>query len=311
MSSSNIPTVPPSGGNESTFKSALKWNWETILKLVSLVAVVLYGLGLFVANAYLTRFGITDFELLKPQCLFTGLWSIGYLICAGLPSLFAYLALFGDPSMGLLKRIFLSLIGGVVGVALATMAVFPLGMIILSSGLQNARSTFPFFGIAPQGWGTLLGIVNVLMFVAIISGYGLKVSKKQAASVLLVWFLLVAIFASSEIGYDIYPTVSRQAGGGRPENADFLFSHEGDSSLIAIRQRTNFEGNADSNILNADLIYSGKDDYILRVSYCSQKASGVSTHKETIAVVEKKDVSAIFPLGDSTTPTGSRETPCP
>jgi hypothetical protein len=305
MSSSKVATV--SAGNESAIKSALTWNWETILKLVSFVAVVLYGLGLFVANAYLTRFGITDFELLKPQCLFTGLWSMGYLICAGLPSLLAYLAVFGNSTMGPVKRIFLSIVSGVVGIFLATMAVFPLGLIILSS----ATKSFPFFGLAPQGWGTLPGIVNVLMFVGLISAYGVNVSKRQSASIMLVWFLLVSVLASSEIGYDIYPTVSRQAGGGRPENADFLFSHEGESSLNAIRQRTNSPSDSSSTILNADLIYSGKDDYILRVGYCSQKSSGVSTHKETIAVVEKKDVSAIFPLGDSMTPAGYPETPCP
>jgi len=310
MSSSNAPTAP-SDENEGTVKSALTWNWESILKLASLFAIVLYGLGLFVANAYLTRFGITDFDLLKPQCLFTGLWSVGYLVCAVLPSLLAYLTLFGNSTIGSLKRIFLSFIAVVVGIALGTGAVFVLGLVISSNGPQTAHSSFPFFGLAPEGWGMLLGIVNVLMFVGMISIYGVRISKRQAALLLMGLFFLVSVIGSSEIGYDIYPTVGRQAGGGRPENADFLFSHEGELTLNTIRQRTNSQSISTSNILNADLIYSGKDGYILRLGYCTPKQSGVRTHAETIAIVEKKDVSAIFPLGDSVTPTGSREIACP
>src|SRR5438477_4471032 len=49
---------------------------EPFLKLSAVTTGVFYIVGLIVVNIYLGQYGITDFAVLKPECVFIGAWSL-------------------------------------------------------------------------------------------------------------------------------------------------------------------------------------------------------------------------------------------
>jgi hypothetical protein len=69
------------------FLQRVSTNAESTAKTLSLAALLLYGIGLLVTNTFLAKYGISDFSIVKPQCLFTGSWSLLLLLLVSLPSL--------------------------------------------------------------------------------------------------------------------------------------------------------------------------------------------------------------------------------
>jgi hypothetical protein len=68
---------------EASGRSGLGRPIDTVVKVLPLVAISLYALGLVVVNAYLSLYGAADFSLLKPQLIYTGvLVLVPLFVCA-------------------------------------------------------------------------------------------------------------------------------------------------------------------------------------------------------------------------------------
>ena len=94
MEDPRIPVAPAvgTGGPRKPFESLLSQT-EPFLKLLSLVSIFLYGLGLLVTNIFLSKYGTSDFTLLKPHCVFTRTWTLALLLFAAGPGIAALIFL--------------------------------------------------------------------------------------------------------------------------------------------------------------------------------------------------------------------------
>lgn len=263
---------------------------EALLKQLTLVGILLYGLGLFVANIHYARYGFTDFSLLKPQCIFTGLWSVFFIFCAAIPSLALVLALKLTENVQSISRSLKTLVAVLAAaVFVATVASGGISFFIL--GPRGTKDTWTtIWGLAPPGWLTLLLVMNVPTFLFV---RDLRSLPHRGRLQVVVFSLLTPVLvAAIVLGYEIYPQVTKEAGGGLPEQALFLFGKEGESTVSAIRSQVNHEqDNLATGTVAADLMFTGSDYLVLRIEYCSpeKKAS------ELTPVVDKKLISSYFP----------------
>ena len=71
--------------NQSSHPPGFKDEVEFFTKLVVGITGVCYALGLLTTNLYLTRFGLTDFSVLRPKSVFTGAWVLAVLLIGSSP----------------------------------------------------------------------------------------------------------------------------------------------------------------------------------------------------------------------------------
>lgn len=95
------------------------------------------------------------------------------------------------------------------------------------------------------------------------------------------------------VGYEIYPVVNREAGGGLPERAYFLLGgKEGETTVSTIRSRINHsQDDLQPGLVDADLIFAGSEFFVLHIRFCTpEKLEGSLT-----PIVDKKLISGFSP----------------
>jgi hypothetical protein len=268
------------------------------LKPLSLASILFYGLGLVVANSYLVRFGITDFSIFKPECIFTGVWSALFIACAAYPSYCFYGISIKTKDEVFFKRLVKKLFVVIGATLVASMAACLFRLFLGMS--QNSQDNLYWYdywwsiwSYTPPGWATLLIVMNVVVIFFILPPFTTSMPKHDSFRV-LVWSLsCFALIGATLVGYEMYPSVSRIFGGGRPESGvTFLFNKDGEALAAKLHSQTNHvpDGGPPGEV-EADLIFQTSDFLVLRILYC---APG-KRRSELDAIVDKKLVSAYFP----------------
>jgi hypothetical protein len=290
---------------------------EATIKVVTLAGILLYGLGLLVANAYLDRFGFSDFSILKPQCLFTGIWTFLMLLLASGPTLIyiSRTATRKQSVMTTARGLFFALLGAL----LVTWIAFALFLLIAGptraiDGLSILRfAAFP-------GWRGLLLTMNffpLLLLTTRPPAEGPSPSNKESWKL---WFsawlgiaIPMAIFGSLLIGYEMFGSVNTEMGGGRPYEVIFYFADEAKGVLTTIKQGTGPDHDNDGDLqIKGNLIYQGSDRYIMQIDYCSKEKDSLhggfqDVHRVKQVILDKKSIQAMFPTG---VPTNLSDYPC-
>jgi hypothetical protein len=286
-------------------------------------------MGLLVTNTFLAKFGASDFAILKPQCLFTGIWSFVLLLLAGLPTL-SFIWVMADGKRSL-KKVLAALLSFVFVGYLSTVASWVL-FVLIAGPLPYANEPFGFWklDVGFEGWRHLLLVMNILPL-AIFGGYPrlASSSRKRWLQAYLGLVVPLALFGACLIGYEIFEDVNTEAGGGRPHNVTFYFSTEGKELLKTIRSATGHFHDQDGELqLAGNLIYSGSDGYIVEVEFCPRETKSIRTSapeacyyhdrypnacldyplRSKPVIVDKKLIQAFFPSGLPVFPSESK---CP
>lgn len=312
----------------------LSVNAESIAKVSSIVGICLYGLGLLVTNTFLAKLGASDFSILKPQCLFTGIWSCVLLFLAGFPTL-SFIWVMADGKRTL-KKLLSAVFSCVVAAYLSTIASWVL-FLIIAGPLPYTNEPFGFWklDVGFEGWRHLLLLMNILPLAMFVSFPRLR-NVSDASSSRKIWLqaylglvVPLVLFGACLIGYEIFEDVNTEAGGGRPHNVTFYFSTEGKELLKTIRSATGHFHDQDGELqLEGNLIYSGSDRYIFEVDFCPREEKPILTTapeacyyhdqhpnvcldyplRSRPVIVDKKVIQAFFPSGQPVFPS---ETTCP
>jgi len=299
MEDPQIPVGPAvgTGGPRKPFESLLSQT-EPFLKLLSLVSIFLYGIGLLVTNTFLSKYGTSDFTLLKPQCVFTGIWTLALLLFAAGPGI-AVLIFLSDQERRVPARILravLSFVPLCYVAGFATMAVFSLYL-----GEVGVVSTKPLlFDNGVPGWRPLLILMSVIpsfLLIARREPYGpLPVLLPQWLALILPTTLLASFF----IGSSTYETVRREVGGGSPAGASFYFASEGKDMLSYLRTLSAPYHDGDPTMtIEGNLLYSTSDHYLIRITYCrtdpdKNQTNSVPTRRDQLVMVDRKLLQGVL-----------------
>jgi len=288
----------------------LKNGVEPLLRAISLAGVALYVVGLLVFNIFLVKYGITDFAALKPQCLFTGAWTIFLLAMASTPTvLFDAVTLSGRRPVWVLRS--LGLIIATASAYFVTVAVHVAFYFVLGWPL-SAPAHFWTFDPAVPGW-------RLLLFEATVLGVIISITRTFAGSNMRKpWYVNTAItllapmlLGTSIIGRVICESVNPEVGGGRPLRATLYFSAEGLPLLKYMRTESEpYHDTEPENTLDAELLYASNDRYVFRLVYCHHlrgtawSAGNIKTTFAPVAI-DRKLIQAVFYTGEQLSVSGS------
>ena len=230
---SPLPTPPQDAFGRFANKA------DSILKILSVSGIFLYGLGLLVTNTFLSRYGASDFAILKPQCLFTGIWTFALLLLASLPG-FSVVKTLADDKGTLKSRILW-----------AIFLFFPLCYVssFLADGIFNVfigdralrKQHWATLDIGLAGWRPILVLMSAIPVVFVLSSVRQLKSGSLVPlkSVLLLWLgslVPMSLLGAGFVGYQMFETVRPEFGGGSPTNAFFYFAPEGKDILTVLRR---------------------------------------------------------------------------
>ena len=77
---------------------------DVTAKILAIAGIGLYGLGILVTNTFLAKYGVVNFAVLKPQAIFTGIWTVALFAVASLPT-FAVVQTLVDPRLSRRARL--------------------------------------------------------------------------------------------------------------------------------------------------------------------------------------------------------------
>jgi hypothetical protein len=274
---------------------------ETILKSLSLMGLGLYAIGLLVMNTYLAKYGITDFAILKPQCLLTGAWSTLLLILATLPALL-FVQTIAEKRKPPVRRyltavLLLVLFSYAITLCATGFFVLLAGMALSDHGLLTLDPGVP-------GWRSLLLVMLIPCFMRLRQGDITVDSPKRAwlinsaGGFVFAW--LIGIFV---IGYQTYESINAEMGGGRPLLAGLYFSADAKDLLTYLRHTGRpFHDDDPANTIKGELIYTTSDRYVFRIPFCRGPAEGLWTKNnikriDEPVVIDKKVVQALLVVG--------------
>lgn len=247
---------------------------ESVGKTIVVVVAVLYGVGLFVSNTYLLSYGITDFGLLKPRFVFTGLlFSLSYSLLVG-PIVFLIRTPWRRLGDGRESGRDVTQVKheanshrrrGQINLAWL-LAILLIGLISASSAtvLWFGSETAKFNGTQSHFTNVLVSIHPWLTFAATIfmslMAYAkwrvkfvarLQVRRASVATVALVIMVLIHVVVFTRL---LYPYIPTQLGGGRTQPIDLYLESSSNSSLP-----TQTDGG-----IRVELIWQNESLYLIR-----------------------------------------------
>jgi hypothetical protein len=283
---------------------------EAILKALSLIGLGLYVVGLLVVNAYFAKYGITDFALLKPQCLLTGAWSLLLIGVASLPA-FAFVEAVSDKKLSGVKRYSKALLGLVLLTYLSTFMAF--GIFALIGHVVLTAQSLVRMNLGVPGWYYLL-LTMLLPCIMRVRPTDITVisPKRDWPLKAAPFFAVSGVLGIFVIAFNIYDSVDPEMGGGRPLPAGFFFSQDGKALLDYLRHTARpFHDKDPANTVAGELIYTASDRYVFRVLFCRGPDQGdwnldnIKRFEERV-VIDKKVVQALLvggaPVGATAPP---------
>jgi hypothetical protein len=279
---------------------------EAILKALSLVGVGLYVVGVLVTNTYFAKYGITDFAVLKPQCLLTGTWSLVLLAVASLPAL-AFVLAVSDKTLPVVTRYSKASIGFVLLAYLSTFGAS--GIFALIASVSFTAQSLLRLNLAVPGWYYLL---LTMLFPCIMRIRPIDITVGSPKRDWLIkaapFFAISWIFGIFVIGFHIFESVDPEMGGGHPLQGGLYFSEDGKTLLNYLRHTARpFHDDDPPNTIAGELIYTTSDRYIFRILFCRGPAEGEWTADtikriEQRVAIDKKVVQALL-IGGVPAPT--------
>jgi hypothetical protein len=228
-------------------------NLESVTRTAAFVAIVSYATGLVVVNTYLQQVGVSDFELLRPRFVTTGLLFLLMLaVGAGCPALIV--ALWSRPEGQKSARVRRGIV--LVGLLAAPLALF----VALTLGDLGGSVAFyvvtAFVGVAAlRPWITGRAWWTRILVLMRGPNHPTDVINSAVGLVVLVMSgTLVLVFFSRAT----YPYIPEQWGGGKPYYARFIVTDEAAAEL------PKFFVKARGNITRpVRLLFQGSDFYVL------------------------------------------------
>jgi preprotein translocase subunit SecG len=271
---------------------------DGLTKAILLTVGILYALGLVAVNAFLLRLGITDFELVRPRFIATGLLMVLPMALSFAIPIFVFP--WGKPLIRIDPSRRLRSIGD------AGMSVFGLGVIqvlpllyyvvfALNAPPQMGEGTFNRFILGLDLWLTALMVSLLLIFlIAMVSGHwdGLLVTlgqkpdtatvaeRTKAVGLIGLTVLLLVAFHVWSFVEAIYPKVPQQFGGGAPVAATLVSDPLAGEVLSALGVSTIGSG---AQRIPASVYLERDDEYVVVLK---PGGSVVRIGKDLIAAVE-------------------------
>lgn len=208
---------------------------ESLLKVLSLTGIFLYGIGLLVTNTFLSKYGTSDFSVVKPQCIFTGIWTLTILFLAALPGFAVVIALAYGSGKALSRTIWEALLF----IPMCYLAsLLALGLFDIYLGAYGVEApNFGALNIGIPGWRLLLVLMSVFPSLFLLRSR----TDRSFRTILPLWIgalIPMCLIASFVVGYEIFETVRREVGGGEPPSATFFFAPEGKDLVTLLRAQT-------------------------------------------------------------------------
>jgi hypothetical protein len=281
--------------------SLLSARLEATLKGLSLIGLLLYAIGLLVMNTYLAKYGITDFAILKPQCLLTGAWATLLLMFATFPALIFVHAISEKrkPALRRYATALLLLVSFAYTATFCAIGIFSLlaGVVVSNKGLLCLNPGVP-------GWRWLLIAMLVPCLLRIRqSDIDLDSPKREWLMKSFPGFIFAWIVGIFVIGFQTYESINAEMGGGRPLVAGLYLSADAKDLLTYLRHTGRpFHDDDPANTIQGELIYTTSDRYVFRIPFCRGPAEGTWS-KDNIkriderVVIDKKVVQALLVAG--------------
>jgi hypothetical protein len=271
---------------------------EAMAKLAALAGLVLYAVGLVVTNTYLARFGLTDFATVKPQCVLVGCWTVLLLVLAAVPGI-ACLTVASELARGRVKRVLLSLVWLVVcGYFVSLFTGFIFTLFFIDTGGVDTNDVFGGVGAAIPSWPGLVllmsGLPILFLWPQLIFGKGQPEPVAHWELAMLGVMVLPACIAVVVIGYDVFPRVNAEVGGGRATETLVQFSAEGRDIVDRARKISQPYHDGEPPLsVGADLVYASADRYLIRVVYCDS----ARRYRSLPVLLDKRMVQALYLSG--------------
>jgi hypothetical protein len=274
---------------------------EAILKALSLIGLLLYAIGLLVMNTYLAKYGITDFAILKPQCLLTGAWATLLLLFATFPALI-FVQTISEKRKPAIRRYAIAFL---LLVACAYTATFcAIGIFSLLAGVVESNKGLLYLDPGVPGWRWLLVAMLLPCLLRIRqSDINLDSPKRDWLMKSFPGFIFAWIVGIFIIGFQTYESINPEMGGGRPLVAGLYLSADAKDLLTYLKHAARPFHDADpANTIQGELIYTTSDRYVFRVPYCRGPDEGTWSKENIIrkderVVIDKKVVQALIVFG--------------
>jgi hypothetical protein len=280
---------------------------ESIVKILAGVGLLCYGLGLIVTNTFLTRYGVTDFSLLRGQCVVTGCWTAVLLMAAVLPTLCTAVFMSAPSYDPIILQLVKALVYTVTGLVLAYLVMVPIAVLIVVPG--EVSSLYRLNANLP-GWNGIVAIMNIVPLGFVLFFPELVRRNRSGLIALFTPFIFLSCFL---IGSQTYEVIAPQMGGGRPQHGELYFSSNDQDISLRLKHLTSpYHDHDPDGAITGDMIYAGSDRYAFRVVYCvpsNEPGTGKkSVYKEQVFVADKKTMQSFFLTGLSDRRNGSE---CP
>ncbi|HEY6350536.1 MAG TPA: hypothetical protein VI636_14105 [Candidatus Angelobacter sp.] len=217
---------------ESIAAKLVSIDWKNVGSVVAGVVALLYVLGLIVSNEYLNCISASNFALLRPQCIFTGTWTLALLFLGALPAIGGHMIAGRQPNKWR-KWLFFP-IGILCGWVLTVM-----GSWIVLKLLQTDTQVFWYNQPAglPQPWHFLLSVKPMLYIATwyLVFPTIVWLSNPRAFVTftsapirhLVILLVFLSVWATWGIASEIYPHVPKAMAGGKPQVVVLFLTEDG------------------------------------------------------------------------------------
>lgn len=274
---------------------AQKWpDLEAVVRWAGFVALLSYVSGLIAVNAYLFNIGTSDFALVRPRYVFTGLIVIMLqslaLVLGSVPVIIihvilkprAFLRSLPDWLAGVLRwfqkqlRLFVVYPVTLALVLFTTIASISILFGLPGVGLRNvwtprrALGTLLFIGLADAFWLYVVWVVNEgywsrkLIRINRLTGFSLRIShlvlaKRLVASIVLVVNSFVGCVV---VGTGVYGSIAQQFGGGQPRWVQLMLTQDGAHMAQTLGLSVYSDGSLTTHY---PLLWENEESYIIQL----------------------------------------------
>lgn len=269
-------------------------DWTLLSKLTAISLATLYGLGLIVANEYLDSIWASDFSLVRPRCILTGVWTLIVLTIGAFPVLFPYWFL--QKSKGI-KRIIGIPVGFAIGWLLSWGGLMLVGLLVNARWEDNFPRGWPSPPAVPKGIAQIVGVYAFVLCMSwVVASY--RTFSPRTVAILTV---AASALATWPLAQEIYPAIPAAMGGGQPASVVLVLNKDSAPVWAYICQLPLVDKDSHLPLFDkaiqtppVDLLYASDQQIVIRLNVCSDFLGVGDPHaKGRIVALDRKSISAI------------------